>query len=181
MRYCQIRWKSRHIQQYLLTDQPKLARSSGKFTKFGEISLDLAEISPEFGWVFNLFKCQRREIKLNLSKSDYAITDHHSHRIELDLVGSFVSVGSSNPLDNPRRNQRSNFFKFLEALELDSSRNLRLLKMNVHPIQRFEEWKSGRIEKILISLLFVWLGVEKWRDGKKNKFIEIYSYTLIKK
>ena len=30
-------------------------------------------------------------------------------------------------------------------------------------------WKSGRIEKILFSLLFVWLGVEKWRDGK-NEF-----------
>ena len=30
-------------------------------------------------------------------------------------------------------------------------------------------WKSGRTKKILVSLLFVWLGVEKWRDGK-NKF-----------
>ena len=33
-------------------------------------------------------------------------------------------------------------------------------------------WKSGRIEKNLISLLFVWLGVEKWRDGK-SEFVEI--------
>ena len=31
-------------------------------------------------------------------------------------------------------------------------------------------WKSGRIENILISLFFVWLGVKKWMDGKKNKF-----------
>ena len=42
-----------------------------------------------------------------------------------------------------------------------------------------EEWKSERIEnggrmekweerKILISLIFVWLGVEKWRDGKSE-------------
>ena len=29
--------------------------------------------------------------------------------------------------------------------------------------------KSERIENILISLIFVWLGVEKWRDGK-NEF-----------
>ena len=28
------------------------------------------------------------------------------------------------------------------------------------------EWKSERIENILISPIFVWLGVEKWRDGK---------------
>ena len=40
-------------------------------------------------------------------------------------------------------------------------------------------WKSGRIEKILFSLLFVWLGVEKWRNGK-NEFEKIYSYTLVK-
>ena len=31
-------------------------------------------------------------------------------------------------------------------------------------------WKSGRIEKILISLIFVWLGVKKWRD-RKNEFV----------
>ena len=31
-------------------------------------------------------------------------------------------------------------------------------------------WKSERIEKILISLIFVWLGVKKWRDGK-SKFV----------
>ena len=31
-------------------------------------------------------------------------------------------------------------------------------------------WKSGRIKKILIFLIFVWLGVEKWKDGK-NKFV----------
>ena len=37
-------------------------------------------------------------------------------------------------------------------------------------------WKSeriencGRIENILISHIFIWLGVEKWRDGK-NEFI----------
>ena len=30
-------------------------------------------------------------------------------------------------------------------------------------------WKSRSIENILFSLLFVWLGVEKWRDGK-NEF-----------
>ena len=28
------------------------------------------------------------------------------------------------------------------------------------------EWKSEGIEKFLISLLFVWLGVEKRRNGK---------------
>ena len=33
-------------------------------------------------------------------------------------------------------------------------------------------WKSGRIENFLFSLLFVWLGVEKWKDEKMglNKF-----------
>ena len=30
-------------------------------------------------------------------------------------------------------------------------------------------WKSGRIENILFSLLFVWLRVEKWKD-RKNEF-----------
>ena len=40
-------------------------------------------------------------------------------------------------------------------------------------------WKRGRIEKISISLIFVWLGVEKWRDGK-SEFIQIYTYTLVK-
>ena len=30
-------------------------------------------------------------------------------------------------------------------------------------------WKSGWIENILFFLLFVWLGVEKWRNGK-NEF-----------
>ena len=30
------------------------------------------------------------------------------------------------------------------------------------------KWKSGRIEKILISLIFIWLGVKKWRDGKSE-------------
>ena len=36
-------------------------------------------------------------------------------------------------------------------------------------------WKSGRIQNILISLIFVWLGVEKWRDEKMslNKFTHI--------
>ena len=29
-------------------------------------------------------------------------------------------------------------------------------------------WKNERIEKILISLIFFWLGVEKWRDGKSE-------------
>ena len=29
-----------------------------------------------------------------------------------------------------------------------------------------EGWKSEKIKKILISLIFVWLGVEKWRDEK---------------
>ena len=27
-------------------------------------------------------------------------------------------------------------------------------------------WKSERIEKILISLIFVWLEVKKWKDKK---------------
>ena len=31
-------------------------------------------------------------------------------------------------------------------------------------------WKNWRIEKILISLIFVWLGVEKWRE-KKIEFV----------
>ena len=30
-------------------------------------------------------------------------------------------------------------------------------------------WKSERIENILFFLIFIWLGVEKWRDGK-NEF-----------
>ena len=42
-------------------------------------------------------------------------------------------------------------------------------------------WKSKRIENILISLLFVWLRVKKWMDGKKKKFAKTYSHTLIKK
>ena len=42
-------------------------------------------------------------------------------------------------------------------------------------------WKSERIENILISLLFVWLRVKKWMDGKKKKFAKTYSHTLIKK
>ena len=29
-------------------------------------------------------------------------------------------------------------------------------------------WKSKSIENILISLIFVWLRVEKWRDGKSD-------------
>ena len=29
---------------------------------------------------------------------------------------------------------------------------------------------GGRIEKILIFLIFVWLGVEKWKD-EKNEFV----------
>ena len=33
-----------------------------------------------------------------------------------------------------------------------------------------EGWKSGRIEKILISLIFVWLGVEK---------VSLYKFTHI--
>ena len=45
-----------------------------------------------------------------------------------------------------------------------------------------------RIEKILISLIFVWLGVEKWKDRKlfclvekKNKRIEhrVYVYLYL--
>ena len=31
-----------------------------------------------------------------------------------------------------------------------------------------EGWKSERMEKILIFLFFVWLGVEMWRDGKSE-------------
>ena len=44
-----------------------------------------------------------------------------------------------------------------------------------------EEWKSkriengGRIEKILISFIFVWLRVEKWRDKK----VSFYKFTHI--
>ena len=41
-------------------------------------------------------------------------------------------------------------------------------------------WKSERIEKILISLIFVWLGVKKWKD-EKSKFVYIYSFILVKK
>ena len=41
-------------------------------------------------------------------------------------------------------------------------------------------WKNGRIEKILISLIFVWLEVEKWKD-RKSELVKIYSYTLVKK
>ena len=29
-------------------------------------------------------------------------------------------------------------------------------------------WKSGRIKKILISFIFVWLEVKKWKDGKSE-------------
>ena len=29
-------------------------------------------------------------------------------------------------------------------------------------------WKSGRIKKILISFVFVWLEVKKWKDGKSE-------------
>ena len=52
-------------------------------------------------------------------------------------------------------------------------------KFSIHPISPpnkhilsvwLEEWKSGRIEKILISLLFVWLGVKKWMD-EKSEFV----------
>ena len=38
-----------------------------------------------------------------------------------------------------------------------------------------ERWKNGRIEKILISPIFVWLGVKKWRDKKVN----LYKFTHI--
>ena len=31
-------------------------------------------------------------------------------------------------------------------------------------------WKSERIENILISFIFVWLGVENWRD-EKSEFV----------
>ena len=37
------------------------------------------------------------------------------------------------------------------------------------------KWKSGRIEKILISLLFVWLGV---KSGEMEK-ASLYKFTLI--
>ena len=29
-------------------------------------------------------------------------------------------------------------------------------------------WKSRRIEKILIYLIFVWIGVKKWKNGKSE-------------
>ena len=35
------------------------------------------------------------------------------------------------------------------------------------------EWKSGRIKKILISLLFVWFRMEKWRNEK----VSLYKFT----
>ena len=41
-------------------------------------------------------------------------------------------------------------------------------------------WKIGRIEKILIYLLFVWLGGEKWRD-KKVSLYKFTHKTLLKK
>ena len=40
-------------------------------------------------------------------------------------------------------------------------------------------WKSERIKKILISLIFVRLEMEKWRNGKKWVCIK-YSYTFLK-
>ena len=41
---------------------------------------------------------------------------------------------------------------------------------NVGGWKMMEEWKSERIKKILIYLLFVWLGVEKWKY-RKSEFI----------
>ena len=41
------------------------------------------------------------------------------------------------------------------------------------------EWKSGRIKKILISLLFVWFGMEKWRNEKVSLYK--FTYTLLLK
>ena len=41
---------------------------------------------------------------------------------------------------------------------------------NVEGWKMMEEWKSERIKKILIYLLFVWLGVEKWKY-RKSEFI----------
>ena len=32
------------------------------------------------------------------------------------------------------------------------------------------EWKNEMIEEILISLIFIWLRVEKWRNVK-NEFV----------
>ena len=37
-------------------------------------------------------------------------------------------------------------------------------------IENSGRMESGRIENILISLIFVWLGVKKWKDGK-NEFV----------
>ena len=41
-------------------------------------------------------------------------------------------------------------------------------------------WKSGRIEKILFYLLFVWLRVENWRDGKKKCLYKFTHIPLLK-
>ena len=39
-------------------------------------------------------------------------------------------------------------------------------------------WKSGRIEKILIFLIFVWLRVKKWRIEKMSLYKFIYILLL---
>ena len=39
--------------------------------------------------------------------------------------------------------------------------------------------KSERIENILISLIFVWLGVEKWKDKKMN--LNKFTHMLLLK
>ena len=43
-------------------------------------------------------------------------------------------------------------------------------KWKSEKIKNGGERKSERIENILISFIFVWLGVKKWRDGK-NVFV----------
>ena len=40
-------------------------------------------------------------------------------------------------------------------------------------------WKSGRIENILISLIFVWLGVKS--GGMKKVSLYKFTYTLLLK
>ena len=41
-----------------------------------------------------------------------------------------------------------------------------------------EGWKSGKIEKILISLIFVYLEMKKWKGGRIEK-VSLYKFMHI--